>query len=251
MDRAEYEKLDQAEDRMWWFGALHRNLLMLTRPLRLESMNLPLLDAGCGTGGFLARLADSYRDRVLFGLDLDPEACARAARKSARPVCAATLNNLPFADGALAAIFSVDVLCHRAIDERRALQQIHRCLVEGGWLIVNLPAYRWLLSRHDIAVSNSRRYTASSLRNLLRATGFRLVYVSYWNSILLPLMVITRKLLPGGGSAVSDVRLYPRPLELLCHAMTLIETALLNWGIRLPFGGSILAIAAKKGVAHG
>jgi SAM-dependent methyltransferase len=250
MDRAEYEKLDQAEDRMWWFAALHRNLLILARRLQLESIDLPLLDAGCGTGGFLTRLAESYHDRVLFGLDLDAEACARAATKSARPVCAASLNNLPFADGALAAIFSVDVLCHRAVDERRALQQIHRCLAEGGWLIVNLPAYRWLLSRHDVAVSNSRRYTVSSLRKLLHAAGFRLVYVSYWNAILLPLMVITRKLVPGARSAVSDVKLYPRPIELLCHAMTLIETALLNWGIRLPFGGSILAIAAKKGVAH-
>jgi len=251
MDRSEYKKLDHAEDRMWWFAALHRNLMMLIRQLPLESNDLPLLDAGCGTGGFLAQLAESYRERALFGLDLDPEACARAATKSARPVCAATLNNLPFADGALAAIFSADVLCHRAVDERRALQQIHRCLVEGGWLIVNLPAYRWMLSRHDIAVSNSRRYTASSLRKLLCAAGFRLVYVTYWNAILLPLMVITRKLIPGGRSAVSDVRLYPRPIELLCHAMTLVETALLKWGIRLPFGGSILVIAAKKGVAHG
>jgi SAM-dependent methyltransferase len=247
VDRAEYEKLDRAEDRMWWFAALHRNLLMAARRLPLEAVDLPILDAGCGTGRFLARLAETYRDRDIFGLDLDPAACARAAIKSTRPVCVAT----PFADGALAAMFSADVLCHRGVDERRALQQIHRCLVEDGWLIVNLPAYRWMLSRHDIAVSNTRRYTASGLRRLLRAAGFRLVYVSYWNAILLPLMTVTRKLLPEGLGQSSDVRLYPRPIELLCHAMTLIETALLEWGIRLPFGGSVLAIAAKKGVAHG
>jgi SAM-dependent methyltransferase len=251
VDRAEYENLDRVEDRMWWFAALHRNLLMAARRLPLQGMDLPILDAGCGTGRFLACLAGTYGDRTIFGLDLDPRACARAAIKSSRPVCAGTLNDLPFADGALAAIFSADVLCHESVDERCALQQIHRCLVEDGWFIVNLPAYRWLLSRHDVAVSNTRRYTASGLRRLLRAGGFRLVYVSYWNTILLPLMVVTRKLLPAGHRQISDVKLYPRPIELLCHAMTLIESALLEWGIRFPFGGSVLAVAAKKGVAHG
>ena len=165
------------------------NLLMLSRRVPLEAASLPILDAGCGTGGLLARLAASYPERAVFGLDLDPQACTRAAVKSARPVCAGSVNELPFADGAFAAIFSADVLCHEGVDERRALRQFHRCLAEDGWLILNLPAYRWMLSRHDAAVRNVRRYTASGPSPLLQAVGFRPVYMSYWNALLFPLMV--------------------------------------------------------------
>ena len=208
---------------------------------------MPILDAGCGTGGFLSRLALKYWGRPVIGLDLDFQACARAVIKSARPVCAGSVNDLPFANDALAAIFSADVLCHQGVDEHRALRQFHRCLSQNGRLILNLPAYRWMLSRHDMAVSNTRRYTATGLRRLLKAVGFRPVYISYWNAVLFPLMVITRKLFPEGHGAGSDVKLYPQSVEMLCRAATGLETALLRRGVGLPFGGSILAIAVKGG----
>ena len=252
MERSEYEKLDRVEDAMWWFAALHRKLLMLAGRLPLERTDLPVLDAGCGTGGLLAQLAQRYPKKAALGLDVDWLACARAAAKSARPACAGSINELPFADGAFAAIFSADVLCHGGVNEHSALRQFHRCLAEDGYLVLNLPAYRWMLSRHDVAVSNIRRYTASGLRRLLHAAGFRPVYVSYWNLVLFPLMVITRKLSPGNPvAAVSDVKVYPRAIDMLCRAATEAELALLRAGLRFPFGGSVLAIAVRSGVANG
>jgi SAM-dependent methyltransferase len=251
VEREEYEKLDQVEDRMWWFAALHGNLLTLASRLRLEIVDRPILDAGCGTGGLLRQLARRYPKAVLLGLDCDPLACARAAAKSARSVCAGSVNEMPFADAALAAIFSADVLCHDGVSERDALRQFHRCLVENGWLILNLPAYRWMLSRHDAAVANTRRYTASGLRRLLHSAGFRLVFVSYWNALLFPLMVITRKLLPDNPAMPSDVKLYPRAVDLLCRAATRIELELLRSGLKFPFGSSIIAVAVRSEVANG
>lgn len=247
MKPSEYDKLDRAEDRMWWFAAMHANLLAAAQRSAIDGPHLPILDAGCGTGGFLSRLAAKYCGRAVIGLDLNLQACTRAAIKSARPVCAGSINDLPFANNALAAIFSADVLCHEGVDEHRALRQFHRCLCQNGWLILNLPAYRWMLSRHDSAVSNVRRYTATSLRHLLKAVGFRLVYISYWNALLLPLMVIARKLVPQDRGAASDVKLYPRSVEMLCRAATTLEAAILRRGVRLPFGGSILAVAVKGG----
>jgi SAM-dependent methyltransferase len=205
----------------------------------------PLFDAGCGTGGLLARLAAGFPDRTVLGLDADADACARAAAKSARPVCAGSINALPFADGVFGAIFSADVLCHRDVDEHAALAQFHRCLSDGGLLVLNLPAYKWMLSRHDAAVSNVRRYTRRGVARLLQAAGFRLVFASYWNIVLFPVMVLTRKLLPQGEGAVSDVRLYPTPVEALCRAATAVERAILRCGMRFPFGGSVIAVAAK------
>ena len=247
MKPSEYDNLDQVEDRMWWFAAMHANLLMAAQRSGHDRLDLPILDAGCGTGGLLSRLAAKYYGRSVVGLDFDPWACARAATKSARPVCAGSVNNLPFANDALAAIFSADVLCHEGVDEHRALRQFHRCLSQNGRLILNLPAYRWMLSRHDMAVSNTRRYTRTGLRRLLKVVGFDPVYISYWNAVLLPLMVITRKLVPEHHGVVSDVKLYPRSVEMVCRTATALETALLRRGVRLPFGGSILAVAVKGG----
>jgi len=128
--------------------------------------------------------------------------------------------------------------------------QFRRCLMDDGWLVVNVPAYGWMLSRHDAAVHNVRRYTAAGLRQLLEAFDFRVIYSTYWNAVLFPLMLITRKFLPGR-SATSDVIEYPRPVDALCRAVTRFETSLLRRGWRLPFGGSIIAIATKGDPACG
>ena len=235
---------------MWWFAAVHANLLMLHQRMAADGGGTGvLLDAGCGTGGFLARLAGALPGRSAIGLDADAAACARAAAKSRRPVCAGSVNALPFAEASLAAIFSVDVLCHRRVDEMAALAQFRRALAAEGLLIVNLPAYRWMMSGHDRAVYNARRYTRRRVVALLRAAGFRPLYASYWNTLLFPVMAMTRKLLPA--RAGSDVELPSRPVEAIGRIATTIERAFLRAGLRLPFGGSVLAVAAKMEIAHG
>lgn len=234
---------------MWWFAAVHANLAMLYRRARSAAPGGALLDAGCGTGGFLAELARRMPESETIGLDADETACRWAAEKSGRPVCAGSVNALPFRSASFAAIVSVDVLCHRGVDEAQALGQFHRCLAAGGLLILNLPAYRWLMSRHDTAVYNARRYTRRDVLRLLREAGFRPIFASYWNMILFPLMVATRKLLPAG--AGSDVALQPRFVDAMCRAATAFERGLLRGGVRLPFGGSVLALATKSEAPHG
>jgi SAM-dependent methyltransferase len=253
MEPSEYDKLDRLEERMWWFAARDRNLLMVAkRRLSRKPGSWPALDAGCGTGGFLTRLATDDPNRVLVGVDIHPSACRRAAAKTARPACAASVNALPFADGVFAVVFSLDVLCHREVNQRLALRQFHRCLADHGRLIINLPAYQWMLSRHDFAVHNVRRYTIGELNRLLDAAGFRCVYATYWNSLLFPLMAITRKLMPDDRTgATSDVILYARPIDAFCRIVTSFETLLLRAGMKFPFGGSVIAVAAKRGAFGG
>jgi SAM-dependent methyltransferase len=238
---------------MWWFAALHANLALLYARMGDRAGGRMLLDAGCGTGGLLARLSAALPDGAAIGLDADPFACERARAKSGRPVCAGSVDALPFADGAFGAIVSADVLCHDGVDEQAALTQFHRVLCDRGILILNLPAYDWLMSAHDRAVANVRRYTRRRVEQLLEGAGFRPLFASYWNTFLFPLMVLTRKLLPSSAEAESDVKLQAQAVEALCRAATGVEHALLGRGWRLPFGGSVIAVAAKQpkqGNAH-
>ncbi|MBR0648937.1 class I SAM-dependent methyltransferase [Roseomonas terrae] len=241
MEPAEYDLMDAAEERMWWYRALHARVTDALR--RRPGPDGAVLDAGCGTGGLLRRL--SALGRPLAGLDYHPAAAARAAAKSGVVAAAGDANRLPFADGAFAALTSCDVLCHRAVDPATALTEFRRVLVPGGTLVLNLPAYQWLRSAHDVRVHNDRRFTARQGRALLAAAGFAAVEARYWNALLLPLMVLQRKILRSDEAAKSDVAPFPPWLDATLHATTAIERAAGRAGLRYPAGGSILLVATR------
>jgi ubiquinone/menaquinone biosynthesis C-methylase UbiE len=244
VERGEYERMAAVEDRMWWFRGLHANLVSAWR--KSGGKGGVLLDAGCGTGGLLAWLAEAAPASLRCGLELDEGACRVAARKAGGRIVAGNVAQLPFADGSLDAIFSADVLCHRGVAEDQALGSFRRCLKPGGVLVLNLPAYRWLLSAHDAAVDNVRRYGRGEVLALLAAAGFVGAYAHYWNSILFPVMVLRRKLPRAQwSSSGSDVALLWAPLERLFAACLAFEARLAAAGVRFPFGGSILAIAVR------
>lgn len=240
MERSEYERLAAVEDRMWWFRGLHANLVAALA--RRDAPRRRVLDAGCGTGGLLARLAAAFPGAGIVGIDVDAAAATLARGKSGQPVCRGSVDRLPFADGCFDAILSADVLCHRGVDAERALREFRRCLGPGGVLVLNLPAYRWLYSAHDVAVANARRFARGELEGLLAAAGFAGIRARYWNSFLFPLMVLRRKLWRGGGS---DVALLSPPVERALGAIMALERRLAAAGFVLPFGGSLLAVAVK------
>lgn len=245
MERAEYERMHRLEDRMWWYRAVHANLIAAWRRQGGGGGEAgPVLDAGCGTGGFLRRLAEAAPGTRRIGLDFDPEACRLARAKSASPVAVGTVNGLPFADRSLSAIFSVDVLCHRNVEPAAALGEAYRCLKPGGLLVVNLPAYGWMLSAHDERVHNVRRFTRTQARALLAAAGFRVARAGYWNALLFPLMLL-RRLVFKPRAAESDVIDYAPAVDRLFGWATAVERALLGAGLAFPFGGSVLAVAVK------
>ena len=245
MERVEYERLAALDRRLWWFHGLHAQIIgALAR--RGSPGRGRVLDAGCGTGGLLARLAERFPRLPLFGVEFDAGAAAVARDASGSAIAIGSVNALPFAGGSFTAILSADVLCHRGVDEAAALDQFHRCLAPGGLLVLSLPAYRWLLSEHDAAVANVERYTASGVRRRLAAAGFTAIRTSYWNTLLFPLMVIRRKLgKRSAGRPESDVALLPAPLETLFRILVQGEAMIAGLGIRLPFGGSVLATAVK------
>ena len=236
MEPAEYDLMDVAEDRMWWYRALHARLLDALRNTKGH-----LLDAGCGTGGFLAHLKTHRPDLQATGIEWAEQAAFRARAKSQTPIVRGSLNALPFAADSFDVAVSADVLCHGAVDPPQALDELKYVLKPGGLLVVNMPAYTWLLSAHDRRVHNVRRQTTTQTAEMLRQTGFTRIRTRYWNGLLLPLMILQRKLLATGGAG-SDVAPFPPWLDALLHGTTDIERRL---PFPLPFGGSVLAIAEK------
>lgn len=244
MEADEYALMDAVEDRMWWYRALHARVLEALAPLPPRAR---VLDAGCGTGGFLARLRAARPDLQLFGLDYAPRAAARAARKSGAAVAAGSVNALPFRDAAFDAAVSLDVLSHAAVEETTALAELRRVLRPFGLLVLNLPAHEWLRSAHDQRVHTARRYGRREIARKLTRAGFTEVTPRHWNSLLLPLMIVQRRLLRRHAAAPSDVQAYPAWLDAGLGAVCRLEAGLARAGLRFPLGGSILAIAHRPG----
>jgi len=231
------------EERGWWFRALHYNLIRAWRSAAPAPAKPLLLDVGCGTGGLLSRLGRDAPEARRFGIDLDRLAAAIALAKSHAHVAVGSTLALPIAPGSLDAVFSADVLCHRGVEPLAALQSILPCLKPGGVVILNLPAYPWLLSGHDHAVDNARRFGRREIESLLKAAGYGRIHTHYWNSLLFPLMVLQRVTHPHGAS---DVALLPAPIERIFHHIAVFEAWLGDRGLRFPFGGSILATAVRS-----
>jgi SAM-dependent methyltransferase len=243
VDPAEYELMDAAEDGMWWYRAAHARVLDALR--RRPGAAGPLLDAGCGTGGLLRRLAEELPGLAAVGLDFVPQAARRAAAKSGRPVTAGDANRLPFPEASFGAAVSIDVICHAGVDPARALAELHRVLRPGATLVVNLPAFEWLRSAHDLRVHNARRFTRDGAAALLRAAGFGAIEGRYWNSLLLPLMVVQRKIVQRRPDAPSDVTEFPPWLDHSLHAVSELERRLGARGLPMPAGGSVLMTATR------
>jgi ubiquinone/menaquinone biosynthesis C-methylase UbiE len=252
MNDEEYQKLAAVEDRMWYFRALHGHV---ERELVAGFGGRPaaILDAGCGTGGLIARLGPRHPTWEWTGLDLSEIACefatqrvagSGAPRPNAITIRRGSVEALPFADGSFDAIVSADVLYH-VDDDAAALREFSRVLRPHGLVVLNVPAYRWLWSYHDEAVHSRRRYGRGDVRRLMRDAGFALRQATYWNTLAFPLVVVRRKLLPAppGGS---DVRLYSAPVEKAFDlAMALERTWLRSVGA-LPFGSSVFAVGRKS-----
>lgn len=244
MERAEYERMHAVEDRMWWYRGL-RALAAgeLARALARSTAVGPVLDAGCGTGGMLRVLGATTAGRPTLGLEYDAIAASLAAAKAGRPVASGSVNEMPLGGATLAGYVSLDVLCHGGVEPTRALKEAHRCLRPGAIAVFNLPAYGWMLSAHDKRVHNVRRFTRGQVGALLSGHGFRVLRSSYWNTFLFPLMLLHR--LIERDDAESDVRDYPRWLDVIFSTALAVERALISMGLSLPFGGSLIVVAAR------
>lgn len=246
MERIEYERMHAVEDRMWWYRGLRALVAdLLVAVLDRSVPNGVALDAGCGTGGMLARLGPEVGGHPTVGLEYDGEAATLAADKTGRPVAVGSVTQMPLGDAGLAVYLSLDVLCHADVGPAAALDEARRCLAPGGVAVFNLPAYSWMLSAHDRRVHNARRFTLGQARRLLVARGFSVVTSTYWNTLLFPLMLLHR--LFERKDAESDVRDFPPWQDRVFSVALAIERRLIRAGLSLPFGGSMILVARHDG----
>ncbi len=241
MDHAYYRQMYALEDTHWWFVA-RRNLLLRALAGRLPEQ-ARLLDVGCGTGGTMDRLQGLGE---VWGLDMEPLALSLCRERGHRALALASATAMPFPTDTFDGIVALDVLEHIA-DHESAAAEIARTLKPGGTLVVTVPAYQSLWSRHDVALHHQRRYRAPEVRALLEGAGLQVELCRYAVCGLLPAAFVLRRFqnaFQKGAPPVADAQPTRPWLNTLLQWSLDLESGLALRGL-LPFGLTVFAVAKK------
>ena len=246
-DPAWYEQLAGLEAGNFWFVARNRLIRWLAQ--RYLPVTGDYLEVGCGTGFVLQMLHKTFSGWRISATEAQPEGIEFARKRVPADVsffqmdaCAIPYRNEFDAIGAF------DVIEHIR-DDVAALAQIHSALKRGGFFVLSVPQHMFLWSKYDEVGCHFRRYSADELEGKLKAAGFSILMSTSFNSLLLPLMMLSRALKKGdaGGhvDVLDELRL-SSVVNLGLSAILKVEFMLIRLGLKFPFGGSRIVVAKKS-----
>lgn len=243
MNADEYVKLAEVEDRLWYFHSLHGHV---RRELENHVGRGPakILDAGCGTGGLILRLREAETRWIWSGIDFMPLACELARQRCLGvEFQVASITDLPFPPNSFDALVSADVIC-QIDDPIQGVLEFTRVLRPGGWVIINVPAYRWMWSYHDDSCQTKHRFARHELRSVLARAGLDVVRLGHWNALPFPLIFAKRKLFRRAEDT-SDVKPQPALIDWALRRAMSVEHAWMRTGRNWAWGTSLFAVARK------
>ncbi len=236
-----YQSIADAEEAHWW----HRGMLAISAALlgpRLTAADR-VLDAGCGTGGFLRFLVENGEFAFVAGTDIASTAIGFARKQIPEAdLRVAPLSDLPFEDESFDLVVTNDVLQH--VPEREvhtSLVELRRVLIPGGTMLLRTNGSRRLRRERD----DWRVYDRSTLRSELEQAGFALERVTYAN-MALSLVATLRGRLPHAPTGERHGIPPPEPGRVHAAVGRRVLEAEAWWlrrGRALPYGHTLLAVA--------
>lgn len=243
----EYEKMYRVEDDNWWYVGLRELTHAFINKFSGRKNDGMFLDVGCGTGGMLAEFSGYHA----AGLDISEESMKFCKLRHLHNLVRGSISDIPFKKDIFHIIISLDVIYHLGVpDDMHALQEIHRVMAQDAVLLINLHAYNFLRSSHDIAFHTRQRYTLRDLKAKVEKSGFVIERITYRNTILFPLIAVIRIIKKYYSSTCetieSDMRALPFLLNKFLSGILRFENRLIMLGINFPFGSSIFCVSRKK-----
>ena len=232
---------------MWWFAALHANPALLCGRMggraaarKAARRRLRHRRAACASGRPRCRIATRSGSTPTAS-----RASAPGSRADARSVPARSMR-CPSPTARLARSSAPTCCATAGSTSAWRWRSSTAVLCENGILILNLPAYSWLSRRTTERSPMSGGIRREGSRGCSKAPGSGCCSRAIGTQSCSRLMVLTRKLLPRArrrdqrrhASSASGRGPVPRRDRA--------RTGLLRRGIRLPFGGSVIAVAAKQ-----
>ena len=246
MNKDEYRLYSQVEDKHWWFRA-RREIL---KEIMLEisnKQNKSVLDVGCGVGGNLQMLYNSFNRAD--GIDNDPEAVRYARIRGDNMVKLLDASALLSIEKKYDVVSFLDVLYHKKIvDYIQVLKDAKIILYDDGYILISDGAFDFLAGQHSKFVQGSRRFTKKQLISDLENLGYEIIVSKYWGFLMFFLLFIKRRIFERmpfykvKSSDVKDVSIFTNSIMYWCVSW---ERVIIKY-FDLPVGSSILILARKK-----
>ncbi|HMK38179.1 MAG TPA: class I SAM-dependent methyltransferase [Bacteroidota bacterium] len=242
MEDQVYRQLYEVENNHWWFAA-RKEIFLRYLDARLPlPLSARVLDVGCGTGAILESFSRRYQ---AFGTDTAPQAIAFCRERGLTRLHLGTLDTYPSSEP-FDLITMLDMLEH-VEDDGALLRAGRRLLRDGGHILIAVPAFPSLWSKHDEILHHKRRYTRSSLRGLVDRSGFTIEHLTFFNCFLFPPALLKRLAARVTGSEkANDLEVPFFPLNTIFREVFRVERRILPRA-SLPFGLSLLCLAQKGG----
>lgn len=221
----------------WWYRARCDIICSLVE--KHVPRGSSIIDYGGGTGYIAQRLGDlGYAVKVA---DMSREMLDECAANGLQVI---DLNAGELQPASTDCILALDVLEH-VDDEVEVLGRLRSSLRPGGILVATVPAYEFLWSGEDYVSNHLRRHTRGSFLRNIKSGGFTVVWSSYFNTILSPLIagvIMAKRILRPRDMYRSNVTETPSWQNALFYRLFALELPMLR-SVSFPFGVSIAAVA--------
>ena len=243
MDPRFASKYKELEEKHWWFQ-VRKQIIVRSLQAKLDtSRPLRILDVG-SAGGVTTQALAALGSVTCVEADANLYEALRET--SAFPVVHGSILKLPFEEGQFDLVCAFDVVEH-VDQDGTAARELSRVCRSGGTVAITVPAFQSLWSHHDDINHHFRRYRSRQLRELF-CPPLRLIYSTYFNSVLFPAIWVFRRLFSGRrnmDNAKSDNEVLPHPIiGWVFYQLFALELWLLP-RLSLPFGVSLLQLYSK------
>lgn len=224
----------------WWWRAREAYLLDLLRRLRPPAGWPRILDVGCGDGLFFDALAAFG---AVAGVESDSRLVSPSGPHRSR-IHLGPFDQTYTPGHTFDLVLMLDVLEHLP-DASGALTRVYDLLSPNGLLVITVPAFLALWTRHDELNHHLTRYRRSTIAPLLSAAQLVPVDMRYFFHWLAPLKLVVRlweRLLPRSGGMTR----VPSPaVRRLFQGWSRLEQRLIG-PLHVPFGSSLLVVSCKR-----
>jgi len=212
-----------------WYN---RWLLSLIRPYLKDD----ILEVGTGIGNFTQMLAD-YGE--VTTIDVDVQYINKVKQEYGNRIKVGR-GDIEIGDYFFNKINFDSIVCLNVLehikDDRKAIKNMYELLNKGGYLILLVPANKFLFSDFDKNLGHYRRYSIKEIKSVLEESEFgirNLRYINWWAAIgwFVFMKILKVNKMPENPVGIFDklgkIFLFPEKI------------------VKLPFGLSILAVAKK------
>lgn len=238
MERSAFDEMAALDEAHWWYRARRRILTdVIARYANLPAA-AEIAEIGCGTGSNLPTLE---KFGTLTAIEPDDLARAHAAKRSNATMLDGRLpDQIPLENNSLDLAVMLDVLEHLD-DDLAALKAIAAKLKPSGHFILTVPAIPSLWSPHDEEHHHKRRYTAQTLRLAMENAGLKVKMISYFNTLLFPLIAGVRWMKKLTKSQSADTGMPPSWLNGLLENIFAFERYSIGRFL-MPVGVSLIVV---------